>query len=96
MPRGARTVSARRPSPPPPPALPSALAAALTAAVSTYLENLDGHPSSGLYDLVIHEIEAPLLRLVLAYTEGNQTRAARLLGLSRETLRKKLANHDLG
>lgn len=94
MPRGARTTSLRRPLPPSP-VLPSELATALTTAVTAYLEGLDGHPSSGLYDLVVHEIETPLFRLVLAYTDGNRSHAARLLGLSRETLRKKLAAHDL-
>ena len=93
MPRGVRASSRRPPSPPS--GLPSELATALTSAVTAYLENLDGHPTSGLYDLVLHEIEAPLFRLVLAYTEGNRSRAARLLGLSRETLLKKLARHDL-
>jgi Fis family transcriptional regulator len=94
MPRGVRT-TARRP-PAQPPAQLSAVAAAVTSAINDYLESLDGHASSGLYDLVLHEIEPPLLRLVLAYTDGNRSRAARLLGLSRETLRKKLAEYDLG
>ncbi len=93
MPRGVRAASRRPPSPPS--GLPSELATALTSAVTAYLESLDGHPTSGLYDLVLQEIEAPLFRLVLAYTEGNRSRAARLLGLSRETLLKKLARHDL-
>jgi len=47
-------------------------------------------PGSGLYDLVINEIERPLLRLTLAQCRGNQLRAAEILGLNRNTLRKKI------
>jgi len=47
-------------------------------------------PSSGLYGRVIREIEKPLLALTLAECEGNQLRAAELLGLNRNTLRKKI------
>ncbi len=54
----------------------------------------DGVPPRGLYDRVIQEVEAPLIRLTLAATRGNQIRAAEILGLNRNTLRKKI--HDLG
>ena len=54
----------------------------------------DGIPPRGLYDRVIEEVEAPLIRLTLAATRGNQIRAAEILGLNRNTLRKKI--HDLG
>jgi two-component system nitrogen regulation response regulator GlnG len=54
-----------------------------------------GLPASGLYDRVIAEVEAPLIRLVLAATGGNQLRAAEVLGLNRNTLRKKLREHGL-
>jgi two-component system nitrogen regulation response regulator GlnG len=54
-----------------------------------------GLPQSGLYDRVIAEVEAPLIRLVLAATGGNQLRAAEVLGLNRNTLRKKLREHGL-
>ena len=54
----------------------------------------DGLPPRGLYDRVIEEVEAPLIRLTLAATRGNQIRAAEILGLNRNTLRKKI--HDLG
>lgn len=47
-------------------------------------------PSSGLYNLVLNEIERPLLRLTLAQCRGNQLRAAEILGLNRNTLRKKI------
>jgi two-component system, NtrC family, nitrogen regulation response regulator GlnG len=54
-----------------------------------------GIPASGLYDRVLHEVERPLLQLSLAATRGNQIRAAELLGLNRNTLRKKLRLLDI-
>jgi Fis family transcriptional regulator len=55
-----------------------------------YFSNLNGHHPARLYDLVLREVEEPLLRAVLAYAEGNQSRAAVILGITRTTLRKKL------
>ena len=55
----------------------------------------DGMPASGLYDRVLREIERPLLQLSLAATRGNQIKAAELLGLNRNTLRKKLRDLDI-
>ena len=55
----------------------------------------DGLPASGLYDRVLREIERPLLSLSLAATRGNQLKAAHLLGLNRNTLRKKLRELDI-
>ena len=51
-------------------------------------------PAAGLYDRILQEIERPLLSIVLAECRGNQLRAAALLGLNRNTLRKKM--RDLG
>jgi Fis family transcriptional regulator len=64
-------------------------------AVNRYFSTLDGHECCGLFDLVMNEVEAPLLEAVLEHTGGNQTRAARLLGMNRGTLRKKLKQYDL-
>lgn len=63
--------------------------------VEDYLRHLDGHGVSNLFDLVIAEVEAPMLESVLAHTRGNQSRAAAILGINRATLRKKLKRHDL-
>lgn len=52
-------------------------------------------PPDGLYDRVLAEIERPLLLMALAATRGNQLRAAQLLGLNRNTLRKKLGDHAI-
>jgi two-component system, NtrC family, nitrogen regulation response regulator GlnG len=55
----------------------------------------DSLPPSGLYDRVLHEVERPLIQLCLAATRGNQVRAADLLGLNRNTLRKKIRELDI-
>jgi len=65
-------------------------------AMETYFSNLDGHGTNDLYQMVVSEVEQPLLRVVLKYTRGNQTRAAEILGINRGTLRKKLKMYDLG
>lgn len=59
-------------------------------AMVEYFHHLDGHDCTGLYDLVIQQVEEPLLEAVMQYTRNNQSRAAALLGLNRSTLRKKL------
>ena len=64
-------------------------------AVDNYFSELNGHTTSGLYQMVISEVEKPLLEAVLRQTESNQTRAAKILGISRSTLRKKLAKYNL-
>lgn len=67
----------------------------VSRALEDYFRELDGHDCNGLYRLVMREVEEPLLQSVLEYTDGNQTRAAQLLGLNRATLRKKLREHGL-
>jgi Fis family transcriptional regulator len=64
-------------------------------ALETYFAELNGHHTSGLYRLVISEVEAPLLETVMRYTRGNHSKAAELLGINRGTLRKKLKEHNL-
>jgi len=60
-----------------------------------YFNDLDGHPPADLYQMVLQEIEQPLLESVLHYTRGNQSKAAIVLGLNRGTLRKKLKQYDM-
>ena len=59
-------------------------------ALSDYFTSLNGHKPADLYDLVLREVEEPLFRVVLDYAEGNQSEAAKVLGINRGTLRKKL------
>jgi len=54
-----------------------------------------GLPAAGLYERVLHEVERPLLRIVLAECGGNQLRAAALLGINRNTLRKKIRDLEI-
>jgi len=64
-------------------------------ALDRYFKNLDGHDPDDLYQLFMGEVERPLLQHVLQYTDGNQTRAAAVLGINRGTLRKKLIQYGL-
>ena len=54
-----------------------------------------GLPASGLYDRVLREVERPLIALTLSATRGNQIKAARILGINRNTLRKKIRELDI-
>ena len=60
-----------------------------------YLKDLNGEAPTALYDMVISQVEKPLLEVVMKCAENNQTRAAQMLGLNRNTLRKKLRDHGL-
>ncbi|HEY3699478.1 MAG TPA: DNA-binding transcriptional regulator Fis [Spongiibacteraceae bacterium] len=64
-------------------------------ALGNYFKHLDGQDVTDVYNMVLSEVEAPLLEEVLRYTRNNQTKAAVLLGLNRGTLRKKLKQYDL-
>jgi len=59
-------------------------------ALEKYLAQLEGHPPVDLHALVMREVEEPLLRVVLRHVDGNQSRAALILGINRSTLRRKL------
>ena len=61
----------------------------------SYFKNLNGHKPAEIYRMVLGEVEPPLLRAVMEYTDGNQTLVADMLGLNRATLRKKLKQYDL-
>ncbi len=55
-----------------------------------YFKDLDGEKPRSVYDMVIRNVERPLLEMVLDQAEGNQTVAAEMLGINRNTLRKKI------
>ena len=60
-----------------------------------YFKDLDGENPNDVYDMVLHSVEKPLLIYIMNYAEGNQSRAAKILGLNRNTLRKKLEFYNL-
>lgn len=64
-------------------------------ALDGYFNRLNGHKPGDLYQLVIGEVEKPLLQATLEYTNGNQSEAAEILGINRGTLRKKLRTYKL-
>jgi Fis family transcriptional regulator len=65
-------------------------------AVNDYFKDLDGEdPSCGVYDMVMCCAEKPLIESVLLQAEGNQTRTAELLGINRNTLRKKMQQYNI-
>ncbi|NNM62767.1 MAG: DNA-binding transcriptional regulator Fis [Steroidobacteraceae bacterium] len=65
-------------------------------ALQCYFETLNGHKPAHLYELVMREVEEPLFKIVMDHAEGNQSRAATILGINRGTLRKKLKEFGIG
>ena len=66
------------------------LADTVRRSLEKYFRDLDGEKPRSVYDMVIRNVERPLLEVVLDRAEGNQTIAARMLGINRNTLRKKM------
>jgi Fis family transcriptional regulator len=60
-----------------------------------YLADLGGTEPYGMYDMLVRAVEKPLLELVMAEADNNQSKAAQWLGLNRNTLRKKLVEHQM-
>jgi two-component system nitrogen regulation response regulator GlnG len=72
------------------------LSAAVERNLARYFSTFaDGLPPPGLYHRILREVEYPLLTAALAATRGNQIRAADLLGVNRNTLRKKIRDLDI-
>jgi Fis family transcriptional regulator len=69
--------------------------ACIRANLEDYFRDLDGTDPTGLYDMLLQVIEKPLLDVVMQRAGHNQSRAAEWLGLNRNTLRKKLVEHQL-
>ena len=72
-----------------------AINSSVQKSVEEYLREMEDEPVQNLYQMVLAEVEPPLLAAVLKHTGKNQSRAARMLGLSRGTLRKKLRQYGL-
>jgi Fis family transcriptional regulator len=71
------------------------LAQAVRQAVEEYLTTMDDQQIDDLYELVLTEVEQPLLQCLLKHTRDNQSRTAQILGLNRGTLRKKLKRYGM-
>jgi Fis family transcriptional regulator, factor for inversion stimulation protein len=74
---------------------PIPLSKCVEHALQQYFEQLSGEPPRGMYDLVMTEVERPLLERVMLEAGSNQSKAARYLGINRNTLRSKLSRYSL-
>ena len=63
--------------------------------IEAYFRDLNGETPCDVYRLVLNEVEKPLLEVVMQYAGQNQSQASRILGINRNTLRKKLEDHNL-
>jgi Fis family transcriptional regulator len=68
---------------------------AVTRSLEKYFRDLDGMRPAAIYDMVLSAVERPMLEVVMKQANGNQCRASEMLGINRNTLRKKLQNHGL-
>jgi len=71
------------------------LADSVKLSLDQYFKDLDGEPPHALYNMVLSSIEKPLLEYTLQYAGGNQSKAAEILGLNRNTLRKKMQQYKI-
>ena len=67
----------------------------ITQSIEQYFSDLNGQQPVKLHGFFINEVEKPFLNVVMQQVEGNQSRAAEILGINRNTLRKKLKQHGL-
>lgn len=66
------------------------LADAVRRSLERYFRDMDGERPTAIYDMVLRNVEKPMIEIVLRQAEGNQTTAADMLGINRNTLRKKM------
>ena len=71
------------------------LEACVRTSLEGYVKDLADTEPAGIYDMMVRVVEKPLLEVVMAHADNNQSRAAAWLGLNRNTLRKKLVEHKL-
>jgi len=71
------------------------VARSIERSLDDYFRKLDGEPASGIYEMVIGNVEKALLETVMHHAKGNQTQAADMLGLNRNTLRTKLKHYGI-
>jgi Fis family transcriptional regulator len=69
--------------------------ACVRSSLESYFSDLHGIEPGGMYDMLVRAVEKPLLEVVMEHADNNQSKAAQWLGLNRNTLRKKLLDHEL-
>jgi Fis family transcriptional regulator len=67
----------------------------INQSLDQYFKDLNGENPTNVYDMVVGLIEKPLLTYIMGISKGNQSKAAEILGLNRNTLRKKLKQHKI-
>jgi Fis family transcriptional regulator len=67
----------------------------INESLGQYFKDLDGEHPTNVYAMVIGIVEKPLLTYIMCISKGNQSKAAEILGLNRNTLRKKLKQHKI-
>ena len=67
----------------------------IRTSLSQFLNDLDGENPGNIYDMVLQQVEQPLLELIMQHVDGNQSKASEFLGINRGTLRKKLKTYNL-
>jgi Fis family transcriptional regulator len=73
----------------------SEISESVRKSLERYFKDLDGEKPRSIYDMVLKNVEKPMLEAVLDKAEGNQTIAAEMLGINRNTLRKKIQQHKI-
>jgi len=73
----------------------SGLSTNIRTSLSQFLNDLDGENPGNIYDMVLQQVEQPLLELIMQHVDGNQSKASEFLGINRGTLRKKLKTYNL-
>jgi Fis family transcriptional regulator len=73
----------------------SEIAETVRKSLERYFKDLDGERPRAIYDMVLKNVEKPMLETVLVKSGGNQTIAASMLGINRNTLRKKISQHKI-
>jgi Fis family transcriptional regulator len=68
---------------------------AVRRSLERYFKDMDGEKPTSIYDMVLKNVEKPMIELVLGQAEGNLTQAATMLGIDRNTLRKKMQLHRI-
>jgi len=75
--------------------MPASLSDHVTNMLETYFNTLEEQQASDVYEMVLQQVEKPMIEFVLNQTENNQTHAANILGINRNTLKKKIQKYKV-